>query len=218
MNSLVFAPQEFGLILLCGSSDGTISLHEYRDEKWLSRKMDAHAMGVNSVSWGPPFYPITFQNDDDQNQLNQTSSLAPMRFVSGGCDNLVKVWTITGEESEGQRIFKSFDLPEGHTDWVRDVAWLNYVGYAFDTIASCSEDESVLIWKCEDNKWKKTPLGKKFNSPTWKVSWSHCGSYLAVSAGDNCVYLFKENVDGLWEEFSQINQDGNIDGSHLENN
>jgi protein transport protein SEC13 len=215
VNSLAFAPQEYGLILLCGSSDGTISLHEYRDENWLSRKMDAHVMGVNSVSWGPPFYPITFQNDEDQ---NHSSSLAPMRFVSGGCDNLVKVWTVTGEESDGQRIFKPIDLPEGHSDWVRDVAWLNYVGYAFDTIASCSEDESVLIWKCEDNKWKKTALVKKFNTPTWKVSWSHCGSYLAVSAGDNCVYLFKENVDGQWEEFSQINQDGNIDGSNIENN
>jgi protein transport protein SEC13 len=91
------------------------------------------------------------------------------------------------------------------------VSWLNCVGYSCDTIASCSEDETVLIWKFEENKWKKTLLNKKFNAPTWKVSWSHCGSYFAVSAGDNCVYLFKDNVDGVWEEFTQINQDGNAD-------
>jgi protein transport protein SEC13 len=30
VNSLAFAPQEYGLILLCGSADGYISLHEYK--------------------------------------------------------------------------------------------------------------------------------------------------------------------------------------------
>jgi protein transport protein SEC13 len=32
VNSLAFAPQEYGLILLCGSSDGSISLHEYKSK------------------------------------------------------------------------------------------------------------------------------------------------------------------------------------------
>ena len=219
VNSISFASQEYGLILICGSSDGYISIHEYKNEQWVSKKQEAHAMGVNSVSWGPPFYPITFQNEDD---TNLTNSLAPLRFVSGGCDNLVKVWTVTDNNQiddfeNGMRVFKSVDL-DGHSDWVRDVAWLNYVGYSNDTIVSCSEDESVIIWKFEVNKWRKTHLNKKFNTPTWKVSWSHCGSYLAVSAGDNCVYLFKENVDGVWEEISQINQDGNIDPSVMEIN
>ena len=50
----------------------------------------------------------------------------------------------------------------------------------------------------------------------WKVSWSHCGSYLAVSGGDNCVSVFSENVDGTFEEISQINQDNNVD--HSSNN
>lgn len=145
-----------------------------------------------------------------------------MRFVTGGCDNLVKVWTITSSTSNnnqdndsshfGIKVPKPEEL-DGYTDWVRDVAWLNYVGNAYDTIASCSEDETVIIWKLsqEDGKWKKNILNKKFNTPTWKVSWSNCSSYLAVSAGDNCVYLFKENVDGTWEEISSINQDGNSD-------
>lgn len=220
VNSLAFAPQEYGLILLCGSSDGSISLHEYKNEQWISKKHEAHSLGVNSVSWGPSFFPITFQNEDESNLSN---SLAPMRFVTGGCDNLVKVWTIS-ENSQmedydsGLKILKSVDL-EGHNDWVRDVCWLNYVGYAFDTIASCSEDESVNIWMLEDkenNRWKKITLTKKFNAPTWKVSWSYCGSYLAVSAGDNKVYLFKENADGVWEEFSQINPEGNFDSSAME--
>lgn len=175
-------------------------------------------MGVNSVSWGPSFFPITFQNDDDN---NRTNSLAPMRFVTGGCDNLVKIWTVDNSSEDsldiGLKNFKSTDL-DGHSDWVRDVAWLNYVGYAYDTIATCSEDETVIIWKFDtkEYKWKKTNLNKKFSTPTWKVSWSHCGSFLAVSAGDNCVYLFKENVDGNWEEISQVNQDGVMDSPVME--
>lgn len=32
VNSIMFAPHEYGLILLCGSSDGCISLHEYRSD------------------------------------------------------------------------------------------------------------------------------------------------------------------------------------------
>lgn len=180
------------------------------DDQWISRSQDAHALGVNSVSWGPAFNPISFQTEDDK---HLGKALVPLRFVTGGCDSLVKVWTVIDtNESDviDNRNFRSIDL-EGHTDWVRDVSWLNYVGYAYDTIASCGEDETVLIWKYEAGKWARTPLNKKFNTPTWKVSWSHCGCYLAVSAGDNCVYLFKENVDGTWEEISQINQDGNID-------
>ena len=30
VNSIAFAPHEYGLILLCGSSDGSFSLHEYK--------------------------------------------------------------------------------------------------------------------------------------------------------------------------------------------
>jgi len=30
VNALSFCPHEYGLILLCGSSDGSISLHEYK--------------------------------------------------------------------------------------------------------------------------------------------------------------------------------------------
>lgn len=217
MNSLAFAPHEYGLILLCGSSDGFISLHEYKNESWVSRRQEAHNLGVNSVSWGPSFNPITFQSEDD-NSLGNT--LAPMRFVSGGCDNLVKVWVMSKPQDLNEEMELKYTELKGHNDWVRDVTWLNYVGYAYDTIASCSEDENVFVWKFDkvENKWSNTSLKKKFNNPTWKVSWSYCGSYLAVSAGDNYVYLFKENSQDDWEEFSQINQEGNVEQINENNN
>ena len=69
-----------------------------------------------------------------------------MRFVTGGCDNLIKIWTLSNPNNTYENLddanliekIKIEDL-EPHKDWVRDVAWLNYVGYAHDTIASCSE-------------------------------------------------------------------------------
>lgn len=67
-----------------------------------------------------------------------------------------------------------------------------------------------------NKKWQSEPLAKKFDAPLWKVSWSHCGSYLAVSGGDNNVFIFSENVDGTFEELSQINQDVNNDISNNE--
>jgi len=32
VNSVAFAPHEYGLILLCGSSDGYVSIHEYKSK------------------------------------------------------------------------------------------------------------------------------------------------------------------------------------------
>ena len=36
--------------------------------------------------------------------------------------------------------------------------------------------------------------------PVWRVSWSTTGSILAVSDANNQVTLWKESVDGLWQQ------------------
>ena len=112
------------------------------DEQWYNKKIEAHSLGVNCVSWGPAFHPITFQREKESMMLN---SLAPIRFVTGGCDNKVKIWEITDGEMDvvnqqfSIKNFKNTKVLSSHSDWVRDVCWLNFVGYAYDTIASCSE-------------------------------------------------------------------------------
>jgi protein transport protein SEC13 len=58
-----------------------------------------------------------------------------MRFVSGGSDNLVKVWTY----NEFYQKFEDEILPEMHKDWVRDVAWSHSLTLPCDMIASASE-------------------------------------------------------------------------------
>jgi protein transport protein SEC13 len=75
------------------------------------------------------------------------------------------VWTFKDGKFVSQEI-------GSHDDWVRDVAWSNNIGLLHDTIASCSEDKKVKIWKqTVKDKWEiKAELD--IQSPAWKVSWS----------------------------------------------
>ena len=57
------------------------------------------------------------------------------RFVSGGCDNLVKLWRYDDSQSRWVEEAKL----EAHSDWVRDVAWAPAVGVHKSVIASCSQ-------------------------------------------------------------------------------
>lgn len=79
-----------------------------------------------------------------------------------------------------------------------------------DTIASCSEDQKVKIWKKDivngKEEWKDKDIN--MNTPVWKVSWSQVGNMLAVSGGDNQVQIFKENSNGEWEPVSRVNDEG----------
>ena len=73
-------------------------------------------MGVNWLSFGPPFISTSIRenNSEDNNINNNTNSNnnvnncnfnkientitknnSPLRFVTGGCDNLIKIWTNT---------------------------------------------------------------------------------------------------------------------------
>ena len=87
-------------------------------------------------------------------------------MVSGGIDGKVKLWTFRDNKFDLQSELSS------HDDWVRDVAWCNNIGLMQDTIASCSEDQKVKIWKKELGKdeWKEKEI--LFSTPVWKVSWS----------------------------------------------
>jgi protein transport protein SEC13 len=65
--------------------------------------------------------------------------------VSGGIDGKVLLWTFKNGEFQSSPLGK-------HEDWVRDVAWCNNIGLVSDTVASCSEDGKVKIWRRESGK------------------------------------------------------------------
>ncbi|OMO96723.1 hypothetical protein CCACVL1_04812 [Corchorus capsularis] len=197
VNSIAWAPHEIGLCLACGSSDGNISVFTARaDGGWdTSRIEEAHPVGVTSVSWATSMAPVALLGFG---LLNPVQKLA-----SGGCDNTVKVWKL---ESGSWKI-DCFPALQMHSDWVRDVAWAPNLGLLKSTIASASQDGTVVIWTCakEGEKWEGKVL-KDFKSPVWSVSWSLTGNLLSVADGSNNVTLWKESVDGEWQQVSAIEQ------------
>ncbi|KAL4570749.1 hypothetical protein LXL04_026410 [Taraxacum kok-saghyz] len=193
VNSISWAPHELGLCLACGSSDGSISVHTARsDGGWDTSMIDqAHPVGVNSVTWAPSMAP---------GELIGSGEFDPVqKLASGGYDNLVKVWKLT------DGVWK-MDCVSGlkmHSDLVRDVAWAPNLGLPKSTIASCSQDGTVVVWSVgkEGEEWKGQVLND-FKAPVWRVSWSLTGNLLAVASGDNNVTLWKEAVDGEWQQIS----------------
>uniref|UniRef100_A0A1I7ZB46 Protein SEC13 homolog n=1 Tax=Steinernema glaseri TaxID=37863 RepID=A0A1I7ZB46_9BILA len=177
VNSICWAPHEYGLILACASTDNNISILQFmEDNTWNPVKIhDAHKNGVNAVSWAPatPTAPITHAG----------VSRPPMRIVSGGNDKLVKIWKLMDNREWVQEA-----ALEGHTEWVRDVAWDQTVALGFTTIASCGLDKRVIIWRCKDlesRNWAAVTL-PLFEDALTHVSWS-LGAVLAVSCADNKV-------------------------------
>ncbi|KAK4778529.1 hypothetical protein SAY86_006057 [Trapa natans] len=195
VNSIAWAPHEVGLCLACGSSDGDISVFSARlDGGWdTSRIEQAHPVGVTSVTWAPAMAP---------GALVGSSLLDPVqKLASGGYDNTVKVWKKTDE------IWKMDCFPalKMHSDWVRDVAWAPNLGLPKSTIASASQDGTVVVWSVarDGEQWEGKVL-KDFKTPVWRVSWSLTGNMLALANGNNNVTLWKEDVDGEWQHVTTV--------------
>ena len=152
VNTVQFAPAEFGLVLACGSTDGDVSIltgdpkvHSLFEAfikqtqnlgNWESVKFNAHKGGVNAVSWAP----IASMGDlcCEPTAGDVSSQNAQKRIVTAGNDSQVKIW----EEGSQLKLqtFADFSDEHGnfqqkqtkndmnHSDWVRDVAWAPSTG------------------------------------------------------------------------------------------
>jgi len=189
VNSLSWGAYEFGLRLVSGCSDGCISVataNSNQTEWDIKILRDSHKAGCNAVS------------------CSGTSE----NFVSGGGDHHVKIWcrssSSSGVVTTGDWIIQ-LDLGDvngggGHRDWVRDVAWAPGISVQGDTIASGSQDGTVIIWQSSEkggNFLKKKQIELK--ATVWRLSWSVIGDILAVTTADNAVSLWKEDLDGDWK-------------------
>ncbi|KAL8903438.1 MAG: hypothetical protein Q9207_003927 [Kuettlingeria erythrocarpa] len=188
VNLVSWSPHESGCLLACASSDGRVSVLEFNEGNWLHVIFPAHGQGVNAVSWAPAMVPGSLVS-------SKPELGAQRRFATGGSDCLVKIWDWNREDNS----YTPTTTLEGHTDWVRDVAWAPTV-LQKSYIASASQDKTVRIWTTDPahpNEWKSTVL--TFEAVLWRVSWSLSGNVLAVSGGDNKVSLWKENLKGEWD-------------------
>jgi protein transport protein SEC13 len=187
---VAWAPHEAGCVLACASSDGHVSVLEFKDNNMDNLVFQAHGLGVNAVSWAPATAPGSIVSSSPG-----PGAMGLRRFVTGGSDNTVKIWAWDPSVNN----YKLEQELRGHTDWVRDVAWSPTV-LQRSYIASASQDRTVRIWTSDaENRqvWNAKVL--KFEAPVWRASWSLSGNALAVSGGDNRVTLWKENLKGEWE-------------------
>lgn len=83
-----WAPHESGCLLAAASSDGSVSVLEFSDNSWTHQTFQAHGMGVNAVSWAPSLSAGSIISAQGQGQ--QSGQMR--RFVTGGSDNMVKIW------------------------------------------------------------------------------------------------------------------------------
>lgn len=197
VNSISWAPHELGLCIACGCSNGCISVLTARsDGGWDTSTIDqAHPLGVTSVSWAPETAPGSLVGSG---LLDHPVH----KLASGGCDNSVRVWKL----NDGTWKMDCFPPLQMHSDWVRDVAWAPNLGLPKSTIASASQDGTVIIWTTVTKggeKWEGKVL-KDFKTPVWRICWSLTGNLLAVADGNNNVTLWKEAVDAEWNQVSTM--------------
>ncbi|KAI9814489.1 MAG: GTPase-activating protein S13 [Thelocarpon impressellum] len=195
VNIVSWSPHESGCLLACASSDGAVSILEFKDNSWEHKIFPAHGIGANAVSWAPASSPGSLVS-------SAPPTAALRRFVTGGSDNLVKIWDWNPELKS---YAPSLTLT-GHTDWVRDVAWSPSI-LSKSYIASASQDKTVRIWTSDPARpldWTAAVL--PFDAVVWRVSWSLSGNVLAVSGGDNKVSLWKETLKGEWECVKSIEE------------
>ena len=127
------------------------------------------------------------------------------KLLTGGCDNQLRLWRLNEENNSWYELRAFSESGEtAHSDWVRDAAFAPSLGLPSNTIASCSEDKSVIIWTedAQSGAWRKAKT-LKFDTKVYKVSWSLMGNILAVAQGDNKVSLWKESLEGDWKSLSQ---------------
>ena len=113
------------------------------DGQWGADIFEAHAIGCNSVSWAPATRPGALIAPPPAVAPNQpVPRTSPIkRFASAGCDNVVKIWGF----NEETQTWVEEDVLEGHTDWVRDVAWAPNIGLPRSYIATASQVGLSLV-------------------------------------------------------------------------
>uniref|UniRef100_A0A8C9CLD4 Protein SEC13 homolog n=1 Tax=Phocoena sinus TaxID=42100 RepID=A0A8C9CLD4_PHOSS len=167
VNSVCWAPHDYGPILACASSDGAISLLTYtRLGRWEVKKTNsAHAIGCNAVSWAPAVGPGSLTDQPSGQKPSYIKTLA-------------------------------FAVAVAVTTSPNHVAWAPSIGLPTSTIASCSQDGPVFIWACEGasgSAWSPKLL-HKFSDVVRHGSQPITAHILAASRGDNRVTLWKESI------------------------
>jgi protein transport protein SEC13 len=229
VNGVAFAPPEFGLMFATASSDGRVAIVKHLpNHTWSVEYIHDCPTGVNAVCWAPygSYINVATMNTvdpsihEDPSTMQQQPPLPELsqplpRIATAGCDNCMRIyvghepgrWTLEYTTPTTTTTTTATGGSTGHTDWIRDVAWAPCLLPNHNTIATCSEDRTVMIWNQPPpplssssssngttTEWIGTVM-HTFDDPVWRVSWSVTGHLLAVSSGDSHVTLWKASLN-----------------------
>ena len=210
-----FSPYQYGLIVICGTEDGSINIHELErsTQKFKHYELkNIHPKGINSLDWAPASPPINLEEGEEEEEIENKKfdnealeDILPMSFISCGNDCKINIFKAEKNIIESFVIENTIDLKEGNIPL--DVAFLNFIGYTDLTFACGLKNGKCLIYKKLDKEWKNTSSINIGNSVV-KVCWSLCGTYLGISSkkdGDDNdkVRFFRENMDDTWIEIQK---------------
>ena len=210
-----FAPYQYGLILICGTINGDITIHQLQKnyQKWNYHLLkNIHKDGINSIDWAPSSPPINIFFVDDEEKYNPLEEdkenldtedyfehLEPMRFICCGNDRKIRIFI-----SKKNTIDSFYEEKEFNLESIpNDVSFLNFVGYTQLIFACGLDNGKCLIYKHSNGEWKKS-FEISVGGDIYKIKWSLCGTYLGISSKqnekDNIIKFYRENMDESWIE------------------
>jgi protein transport protein SEC13 len=188
VNSVSFAPHEYGLIIACGSADGKVSVLTHQaDGSWATSKFSPSTAGINAVTWAPYGHLGSI-----------VDGASILRLATASCDNNVQVWKNKLGSPEGWVEESTLSF---HGEWVRDVSWAPNTGMPCNTLASCSEDKQVIIWTQSKpgDAWTPQRLCAGFDAPVWRVRYGNCSYSLPLNEAFSSLLLFIPQLEFLWK-------------------
>ena len=196
-----FAPYQYGLIVICGTNNGDITIHELQKnyQRWNYHILkNIHKDGINAIDWAPASPPINIFLEDDSKE-DDFEDLELMRFISCGNDRNIKIFIAKKNTIDSFVKEKEFNL-----EFIpKDISFLNFVGYTQLTFACGLNNGKCLIYKYLDNEWKNT-YEIDIGGDILKINWSLCGTYLGISSKkdekENIIKFYRENMDDTWVE------------------
>ncbi|KMZ77719.1 WD domain, G-beta repeat domain-containing protein [Plasmodium vivax India VII] len=214
VNYIEWSPHEYGLHLGCACSDGHISIISYdltkgsAEGQWNKYSVKAHLNGTACISWEKT-HKNKHTNEGTAATATGTSPAAvgdpsnTFQLASGGFDNQVIIWAFDNNTKEFQKVHQMKDKP--HNSPIKDIAWRPNLNNSTNIIASCSDEKLVILW-VEDignNQWRNGQVIKVKDSIS-KVCWSPNGTILAIACTNENAYLYREGLDGVWEEVCNL--------------
>ena len=200
-----FAPYQYGIIIICGTFNGNITLHQLQknNQKWINYIINnVNKDGINGLDWAPASSPINIYLNDSEDNDNDDDiyDIEPMKFITCGNDKKINIFISKNNTIDSFKKEKEINL-----DIIpNDISFINFLGYTQLCFACGLNNGKCLIYKYYDNDWKNI-YTIKVDGNIIKLNWSLLSTYLGISFkknenNNNEIKFFRENMDETWIE------------------